>query len=139
MIAILKQRRAPRVAFLTALLLTGCSTSLQGPDGQIDLTKASIVDLTSRGEPSVRVLRIQAGPIRVRHSIPIYARLGSTRLQGLDPQNSHLDYQFDVDGTFLVEESGRYRHSVGGSFFGRGRERLRSTLSYIELVDSAGR
>jgi|AP95_1055475.scaffolds.fasta_scaffold53756_2 hypothetical protein len=137
MIAILTP--AQTGALLAALLLAGCATSLEGPDGPIDLTRASIVDITSRGEPSIRVLRIQAGPIRVRHSIPIYARLGSTRLQGLDPGNSHLDYEFGVDGTFLVEESGRYRHSVGGSFFGRGRERIRSTLSYIELVDSAGR
>ena len=127
-----------RVVVLAAFLLAGCATSPATSDVGSALTKASIADLSSRGEPTTSVVRIQAGTVRVRHSIPVQARLRETRLQGLDPTNRHLTYVWVVDGTFTVEESGRYRHSVSGSIIGGGRERLRSTLTYTELREPGG-
>ena len=124
------------VVIVAAFVLAGCATSPATGDGGAASTKASIVDLSSRGEPTTAVVRIQAGIVHVRHSIPYQALRWETRLQGLDPTNRHLTYVWVVDGTFTVEESGRYRHSVNGSIIGRGRQRLRSTLTYTELPDS---
>lgn len=128
-----------RIVVLMTIACVGCATADPAASGE-DSTpvRSSVVHLEGGGDPPSRVVRLQAGAVRVSHVIPSTARLRATTLEGLDPANRHLKYEWDRDGTYTVTAPGRYRHSVSGSIVGGGRQRLTSRLTYTPLPDSVG-
>ena len=116
---------------LVTLFVTGCATTSTSSNEAPRRT--SVVYLGVAAPP----VRIQAGTVRVRHSVPSGARLRATTLVGLDPANRHLSYMWDRDGAYEVAVSGRYEHSVSGSAIGGGAQRLSSTLTYTRLPEGS--
>jgi hypothetical protein len=125
-----------RIELLALLGLTACATAAPSSGDPASATRTSIVSLGSAENDMGSVVRVQSGTVLVRHSIPSNARLRATLLEGLDPTNRHLRYQWERDGTYDVEASGRYRHTVSGSMVGSGVLTLRSTLIYTPLPDT---
>jgi hypothetical protein len=125
-----------RMATLLTLIVAGCASS--GAQSGLDGGPATRTSETYLGRDNLShpVIRVQAGPVRVRHTVPSSARLRATVLEGLDASNRRVRYEWDRDGTFDVTVSGRYRHSVTGSMVGGGSQRLSSTITYIPLPDS---
>lgn len=122
------------LATLATVATSGCATSggTEGSAGGEEDTTVSVAFLGSGGSAVSPVIRVAAGPVRLRHTVPSTARLRATVLEGLDEGNRHLRYEWDGDGSYTVAVSGRYRHSVLGSMVGGGAQRLRSTLTYVE-------
>jgi hypothetical protein len=120
-----------RILTIGLIVLAGCATG--GPGEPIGATRTSIADIGGRGAAIPNVIHVQAGAVRVVHSLRGGARLRATTLEGLDETNRHLTYEWTIDGEFTVEVSGRYRHSVTGSVLGSGR--LTSTLIYTPQPD----
>lgn len=121
---------------LAVLGLAGCATA--APSGSVDpapATRTSIVSFGSATGDMGSVILVQSGTVRLRHTIPSTARLRATVLEGLDPANRHLRYEWQRDGVYDVEISGRYRHTVAGSVVG-GVQTLTSTLIYTPLTDT---
>jgi hypothetical protein len=127
-----------RIVVLAVLGLSACATAPSSSGAAAaSATRTSTVSVGSLTNDMGSIIRIQSGPVRVRHTVPANARLRGTRLEGLDPANRHLRYEWDRDGVYEVEASGSYRHSVAGSIVGGGAQDLRSTLVYTPLSGKA--
>jgi len=122
-----------RILPLSVIVFAGCATGHSGDTSVA--TTTSVVDIGGGGVATPKVIRVQAGVVRVIHSIPSGARLRATTLEGLDEANRHLRYEWTRNGEFTVELSGRYQHSVAGSIVGSGR--LTSTLRYTSQPDGS--
>lgn len=126
-----------RTATMAVLVLAGCATGSASGDGSDRArTRISTTYLEADGGSTDEVIRVEAGSVNVRHAVPPSGRLRATILEGLDPTNRQFKYEWTTAGTYEVEASGRYRHSVAGSIIGGGSQRLRSTLTYTLLADS---
>jgi hypothetical protein len=126
-----------RNTIVAALVLAGCATgSPSGDSSDRNPTRISTAYLEARGGSTDDVIRVQAGSVNVRHVVPPSGRLRATMLEGLDPANRQVKYEWTNAGTYEMEVSGRYRHTVGGSIVGGGSQRIRSTLTYTLLTDS---
>ena len=119
-----------RMSPLLAFCLVACATGGSGRTTAGEDTLTSIVSVAG-GVP--RVISVQAGPVRLRHTA-FNGRLTATTLKGIDPANQHLEYRWTSDGTYEVEVSGRYEHRVLGAVISGGR--VESRLTYRVLPDS---
>lgn len=116
-------------------LLWGCAATTANADSNnMVQTRSSTVSMSTRVDPTSRIIEVQAGNVQLRHSIPSGSRLRATTLEGLDEANRQLKYEWTSDGAYSVAVSGRYRHSVSGSIVGAGR--LTSTITYTPLADT---
>lgn len=129
-----------RILWLFAPLLgLACATSAPGSDNGSPQggTATSVASMGTGSEMTSPVIRVQAGDVRVTHTVPPGARLRATILEGLDATNRQVRYEWDQNGTYSVAVSGRYRHSVTGSILGAGSLRIRSTLTYTPVADTS--
>ena len=119
-----------RASVILAFCLVGCATG--GTDGTSagEDTRTSVVSV---GDGFPRIIRVQAGPVRLTHMVSS-GRLRATTLKGMDLANQHLEYRWESDGTYEVEVSGRYEHEVSGAVISGGR--VESRLIYQVLPDS---
>lgn len=126
------------IPLLVAAAGLACATSPPEPGEQAPERRAtSVASVGTGGDRTSPVIRVQAGDVRVFHTVPSGARLRATLLEGLDATNRHLRYEWDQNGTYAVAVSGRYRHSVTGSIVGGGSLPIQSTLTYTPMADTA--
>jgi len=122
------------LALLVAILTSACGAGAsQEGDGPSRRTSEASFG-TGRSETSP-IIGIEAGRVTLRHTVPSVARLRATTLEGVDPHNRFVTYSWERDGSYEVEVSGRYRHSVMGSIIGSGVQHVRSILTYTPLPE----
>jgi len=119
-----------RISLVLVFGLLACATG--GGDEGIGGTQTQ-TSTVSLGDGFPRIIRVQAGTVRVRHYVD-NGRLRVTTLKGLDAANRHLEYSWASDGEYEVELSGRYEHQVSGAVISGGR--VESRLTYQVLPDS---
>ena len=77
-----------RLLRLGLLFVAGCAAA--SSPGSVPATRTSVVEIGGGRGSSPEVISVQAGVVRLMHSIPSGARLRATTLEGLDEANRHL-------------------------------------------------